>query len=133
MKTIDLTSLLDFTEGGSHRETLATTDKLWSEVICLDAGQQTGSMSDPDADALLVVMAGEVVVHANKRRTRMKQWEAVILTAGSNIHVKSASSEPSVVLVVTAPPPTGLEDEASTFRSGDADEDFEESGEGEEA
>jgi len=110
MKTRDLTSLLTFAEGGSHRETLVATDRLWSEVICLDAGQETGSMSDANADALIVVLAGEVILQVDKRRTRMKQWETVALTAGSKIHVKSASADPSVVLVVTAPPPSGLQE-----------------------
>jgi glyoxylate utilization-related uncharacterized protein len=105
MKTQNLTDLVHFDEEGARRETLAETEQLWSAVICLDRVQESGPMSDPVADALLVVVAGEVVIHVDSARARMKQWETVVAPAGSSVVVKNASTDPSVVLVVTAPPP----------------------------
>jgi hypothetical protein len=35
----------------------------------------------------------------------MKQWEAVEVPAGLELTVRNASEEPSVVLLVVAPPP----------------------------
>ena len=105
MKTTNLTDLVHFDESSAMRETLAETDQLWSAVICLDRVQESGPMRDPAADALLIVVAGEVVIHVDAARARMKQWETVIAPKGAAVVVKNASTEPSVVLVVTAPPP----------------------------
>lgn len=108
MKTRNLTDLVHFDEAQAQRETLAETDQLWSAVICLDRVQESGPMRDPDADALLVVVAGEVVIHVDASRARMKQWETVVAPRGASVVVKNASTDPSVVLVVTAPPPQDL-------------------------
>jgi hypothetical protein len=35
----------------------------------------------------------------------MKQWETVDVPAGQDLTVRNASEEPSVVLLVVAPPP----------------------------
>jgi glyoxylate utilization-related uncharacterized protein len=62
-------------------------------------------VSDPSADGLLVVLSGEVAVQMGKGRARMRQWESAPIDAGSELIVRNASAEPSIVLLVLAPPP----------------------------
>jgi mannose-6-phosphate isomerase-like protein (cupin superfamily) len=40
-----------------------------------------------------------------KGRTRMSQWHAVLVPAGTELTIRNASEEPAVVQVTTAPPP----------------------------
>lgn len=110
MDKVDLTPLLTFSDEGAVRTTLTEGEHLWSEVICLQQNQETGPMHDPDAEAMFLVLAGEVVIFQDKARTRLRQWETVVAPPGSRVTVKSASVEPSAVLVITSPPPTGLDD-----------------------
>ena len=51
------------------------------------------------------MLAGEVAAQVGKGRARMKQWEAVDVPAGQDLTVRNASDDPSVVLLVVAPPP----------------------------
>jgi len=64
-----------------------------------------GPMSDADADGLCTVLSGEVSLQVGRRRARMKQWEAAHVPAGEPLTLTNASGEPSVVLLVLAPPP----------------------------
>jgi hypothetical protein len=36
----------------------------------------------------------------------MKQWDSLLVPAGSELTLKNASPDPAVVLLVAAPPPT---------------------------
>jgi len=102
----DVTDLVRFEPGRRpYRSTLLESDHLWSEIICLETNQETETMGDPDSDALFTTLAGEVVIWMNRSSKRLKQWHSVVAPAGTEVTLKSASTEPSVVLVVTAPPP----------------------------
>jgi quercetin dioxygenase-like cupin family protein len=105
VKSANLTDLIDFSADGPRRTTFMESEHLWSEIVCLDKAQELGPMGDPKADGLFTVFAGEVVLFAGSRRKRMKQWDAVVAPAGTEVVLRNASSEPAVVLVVTAPPP----------------------------
>lgn len=105
METKDLRDLVRFSDEAATAHTLFETGRLWSQVICLERNQQHGPMSDPGADAILTVVAGEVVIQVNRTRKRIRQWGAVLARAGGTVWVTNASLDPAVVLVVTAPPP----------------------------
>lgn len=105
VKTRTLTDLIHFTDDGPRTEVLVETDKLWSQVVCLQGAQGVGPMSDPDADGLVVVLAGEVAAQVGKGRARMRQWETVTIPAGEELTLRNASPEPGVVLLVLSPPP----------------------------
>lgn len=105
MKTLDIRDLVAFSEDEPRRRTVVESDHLWSEVICLQGSQGVGPVRDEGADGILVVLAGEVATQVGKGRARMKQWEAVEVPAGLELTVRNASEEPSVVLLVVAPPP----------------------------
>jgi quercetin dioxygenase-like cupin family protein len=101
----DLRDLVGFDEEGPRHTTLFETDRLWSEVVCLDRNQTVGPLSDPDSDALVLVVTGKVVVHVDRGRKRREQWETALVPAGSELSIANATGEPAVVLLVAAPPP----------------------------
>ncbi len=106
MKTQKVTDLVRFGDEAARAEVLVETPRLWSQVICLQGAQDHGPVSDPEADGLLVVLAGEVAAQVGRSRARMKQWESVTVPAGDELTVRNASEDPSVVLLVLAPPPS---------------------------
>ena len=107
MKTRDIRDLVHFSDDEARRQTLVEGERLWSEIVCLQAAQGVGPIRDDDSDGIVVVLAGEVATQVGKGRARMKQWEAVDVPAGMELTIRNASEEPAVVLVVVAPPPSG--------------------------
>ena len=107
MKTLDIRDLVHFADDEPRRRTLIEGERLWSEVVCLQQAQGLGPIRDDGSDGILVVLAGEVATQVGKGRARMKQWETVEVPAGLELTIRNASEEPSVVLLVVAPPPSG--------------------------
>lgn len=105
MKTRDIRDLVRFDDDEACQETLSETEHLWTRVVCLQKNQGVGPMGDSTSDAFLTVLAGEVAAQIDKGRARMKQWESATVPAGSELTLRNASEEPSVVLLVVAPPP----------------------------
>ncbi len=105
MKTRDVRDLVRFDEHEARHEILYETGQLFSQVICLQQSQSLGPVGDPRADAVCLIMAGEVSVQVGIGRRRMKQWESVLVPGGEDLTLRNASTEPGVVLLVTAPPP----------------------------
>jgi len=105
MKTRNVTDLVYFDDDAARTEVLHETSQLFSQVICLQEAQGVGPMSDPVADGLVVVLAGEVAAQIGKARARMRQWGSVTVPAGEDLTIRNASEDPSVVLLVLAPPP----------------------------
>jgi quercetin dioxygenase-like cupin family protein len=105
METRDLTDLVHFFPDRPRAETLFETDRLWSQLVCLDRGQALGPITDRSADGLFTVVAGEVVIQVSRSRKRLRQWATVLVPAGDEVTVTNASADPAVVLIVAAPPP----------------------------
>src|SRR5437667_11949771 len=105
MEIRDLRDLIAFSAQGPEHVSLFESERLWSELICLERAQLMGPISDPESDAIFTVVAGEVVLQVDRHRKRIGQWGAVLVPAGSDVAVTNASMEPAVVLIVTAPPP----------------------------
>jgi oxalate decarboxylase/phosphoglucose isomerase-like protein (cupin superfamily) len=101
----DLRDFVEFSEGDVLRKTVFESERLWSQVVTLDRNQHYGPVSDPAADAMLTILAGEAVFMVDRSRKRMKQWGSVVVPTGSELVVTNASPEPLVILMVTAPPP----------------------------
>jgi quercetin dioxygenase-like cupin family protein len=106
VKTLDIRDLVAFSDDEPRRRTLVEGSHLWSEVICLQGSQGVGPIRDDGADGIVVVLAGEVATQVGKGRARMKQWQTVEVPAGLELTMRNASDEPSVVLLVVAPPPS---------------------------
>jgi len=105
MKPRNVTDLVYFDDDGPRTELLHETDQLFSQVICLQEAQGVGPMTDPAADGLVIVLAGEVAAQVGKGRARMRQWASITVPAGEELTIRNASPDPSVVLLVLAPPP----------------------------
>lgn len=105
MDARDLRDLVRFDEDGPHHQDLFESDHLWSEVVCLDRNQTLGTIRDADSDALVLVVTGRVVAQVNRGRKRLEQWETTLVPAGSELTITNATEDPSVVLLVVAPPP----------------------------
>jgi mannose-6-phosphate isomerase-like protein (cupin superfamily) len=105
METRDIRDLVHFSDDEARHDTLFESERLWSEVVCLQGAQGLGPLADATADGLLAVLSGEIAVQIGKGRARMKQWESVLVPAGSPLTIRNASADPTVLLLVTAPPP----------------------------
>jgi quercetin dioxygenase-like cupin family protein len=105
MKTKDIRDLVWFSDDEARTDVLHESDQLWSQVVCLQKAQGLGPMSDKTSDAIVTVLAGEIAAQSGKGRARMGQWESILVPAGTDLTLKNASDEPSVVLMVLAPPP----------------------------
>jgi glyoxylate utilization-related uncharacterized protein len=105
LKTRNVTDLIYFDDEAARREVLHETEHLFSQVICLQEAQGIGPVSDATSDGLLVVLSGEVSAQIGRNRARMKQWASATVAAGDELTLRNASPDPSVVLLVLAPPP----------------------------
>jgi quercetin dioxygenase-like cupin family protein len=106
MKTLDIRDLVHFSDDEPRRRTLVDGERLWSEVVCLQGAQGIGPLRDEDSDGMLLVLSGRVATQVGKGRARMSQWDTVVVPAGEELTVRNASEDPSVVLLVVAPPPS---------------------------
>jgi glyoxylate utilization-related uncharacterized protein len=97
--------LVWFDDEAARTEVLFETERLWSQLVCLQGAQGIGPIADDGADAIVSVLAGEVAVQVGKGRARMQQWHAVLVPAGTQLTIRNASEEPAVVQVTAAPPP----------------------------
>jgi Cupin domain len=106
MKPRDMRDLVRFDDDDARTEVLFETERIWSQLICLQGPQDFGPVADRGSDAIVSVLAGEVAVQVGKGRARMSQWHAVLVPAGAELTIRNASEEPAVVQVTTAPPPS---------------------------
>jgi quercetin dioxygenase-like cupin family protein len=105
MKPRDIRDLVRFADDDARHETLFESERLWAQVVCLQGTQGLGPISDPGSDAIVTVLAGEVAVQLGRARSRMAQWETVLVDHGTELTVRNASDEPAVVMLVLGPPP----------------------------
>jgi quercetin dioxygenase-like cupin family protein len=101
----DLRDLVRFSGDGPVHEPLFESEHVWSELVCLDRAQRLEPISDPGSDAVVTVVAGEVVVHVGRDHKRVGQWSAAFVPAGADLAITNASVDPAVVMIVAAPPP----------------------------
>lgn len=106
-RPVDATDLRDLVEFDETvvRRTVFETGRLWTQLLCVAPSARYGPVSDPESDAVMTVVAGEAAFQVDKSRKRMKQWECVLVRAGSQVTVSNASPDPLVVLMLAAPPP----------------------------
>jgi glyoxylate utilization-related uncharacterized protein len=105
VNTRNVTDLVHFEDDAARTEVLYETAQLFSQVVCVQGSQGIGPMSDARSDGVVVVLAGEIATQVGKARARMRQWESALVPAGEELTFRNASEEPSVVLLVLAPPP----------------------------
>ncbi|MGH2693091.1 MAG: hypothetical protein ACRDHM_11435 [Actinomycetota bacterium] len=106
MDAADLQDFVEFEEGEVVRRTVFEAERLWTQVVCLGQNGSYGPVNDRVADAMLTIVAGEAVFLVDKKRKRMRQWGSVLVPAGAELVIRNASTEPLVILMVVAPPPS---------------------------
>ena len=106
MENRNLKRFVHFSAGAIQRETVFETPRLWTEVLCFDRNQTLGPITDDASDAVFTIIAGEGVFIVDGRRKRLDQWGAVLVPMGAQVTVTNASTEPLVVLLTAAPPPS---------------------------
>jgi mannose-6-phosphate isomerase-like protein (cupin superfamily) len=99
--TADLRDFVEFEEDGALSREVFRSDRLGARMISIDVNRAYGPAADPEAEAMLVILAGEAVFQVGRRRRRMKQWGSVLVPAGQEVVVTNASGDPLVVLLVT--------------------------------
>lgn len=109
MDTADLRDFVEFEDGGAHSREVFGSKRLAARVISVDVNRAYGPAGDPEADAMLVILAGEAVFQVDRRRRRMQQWGSVLVEAGHEVVVTNASGEPLVLLLISAPPSDRVE------------------------
>ena len=97
--------LVAFDDDGPHHAPLFESDRVWSEIVCIQGPQGLGPISDRDSDAICVVLAGRIAVQVDRGRTKLEQWGSVLVPRTAELTVRNASDEPAVILLVAAPPP----------------------------
>lgn len=105
MDAADLREFVEFEEGGVVRHEVFESERLSAQVISVDVNGAYGPAADPDADAMLTILAGEAVFQVGRKRKRMRQWGSVLVAAGREVVATNASGDPLVLLLVTSPPP----------------------------
>lgn len=105
MESRDLSELVRFEDDEPTRTTVFETERLWTQLLCLGRNQSLGPVADPAADAVVTVVAGEVVFLVAGKRKRLGQWGAVVVPARAELSIANASADPAVLLIVAAPPP----------------------------
>jgi quercetin dioxygenase-like cupin family protein len=106
VKTRDVRDLVWFSEEDARTEVLHESSQLFGQVVCLQGSQGVGPTRDAKAEVMVVVLAGQVAAQVGRSRARLGQWETVLVSAGEDLTLRNASDEPSVVLLVLAPPPS---------------------------
>src|SRR5262245_31233155 len=101
----DLRDLVRFDEDGPRHEPLFESERLWSEVVCLEVNQALGTMSDADSDAMGLSVSGRGAVQGDRGGKRGERWGTALVPAGAARTRTSATGDPAVVLLVAAPPP----------------------------
>jgi glyoxylate utilization-related uncharacterized protein len=105
VKTVDLRDFVRFSEDGPVHTQVHETERLWSELVCLDPNQGIGPIADRDSDGVCLVVSGRVAIQVDRSRARLGQWGTAVVPAGSSLVLRNASEEPAVVLLLVAPPP----------------------------
>jgi mannose-6-phosphate isomerase-like protein (cupin superfamily) len=103
VETADLRDFVEFEEDGALAREVFASDRLTARVVSVDVNRAYGPAGDPEADAVVVILAGEAVFQVDRRPKRMTQWGSVLVEAGHELVVTNASGEPLVLLLVTAP------------------------------
>ena len=103
MERSRLSDLIAFDERRMAKHRVFETDRTLTDLYCLDPGQEQLLHVHDDADKVLVVMAGRVLVRVDDDSAEAAQYEAVLVPAGSKHALKNLGPDPAVLLVFVGP------------------------------
>src|SRR4029450_8748045 len=103
MERTRLAELIAFDERRMAKHRVFETDRTLNDLYCLDPGQEQLLHVHDDADKVLVVMAGRVLVRVDDDTAEAAQDGAALAPAGSKHALKSLGPDPAVLLVFVGP------------------------------
>ena len=103
MERTRLADLIAFDERRLAKHRVFETDRTLTDLYCLDPGQEQLLHVHEDADKVLVVLAGRVLVRVDEDTDEAAQYEAVLAPAGAKHAVKNLGPDPAVLLVFVGP------------------------------
>jgi quercetin dioxygenase-like cupin family protein len=103
MERTRLAELIAFDERRMAKHRVFETDRTLTDLYCLDPGQEQLLHIHEDADKVLVVLAGRVLVRVEDETTEAAQYEAVLAPAGARHALKNLGPDPAVLLAFVGP------------------------------
>jgi mannose-6-phosphate isomerase-like protein (cupin superfamily) len=103
MERTRLAELIAFDERRMAKHRVFETDRTLTDLYCLDPGQEQLLHIHQDADKVLVVLAGRVLVRVEDDTAEAGQYEAVLAPAGTRHALKNLGPDPAVLLAFIGP------------------------------
>jgi mannose-6-phosphate isomerase-like protein (cupin superfamily) len=103
MERTRLADLIAFDARRMAKHRVFETDRTLTDLYCLDPGQEQLLHVHEEADKVLVVLAGRVLVRVDDDTAEAGQYEAVLVPAGSRHALKNLGPEPAVLLAFVGP------------------------------
>jgi mannose-6-phosphate isomerase-like protein (cupin superfamily) len=103
MERTRLAELIAFDERRMAKHRVFETDRTLTDLYCLDPGQEQLLHIHEDADKVLVVLAGRVLVRVEDDTAEAGQYEAVLAPAGTRHALKNLGPDPAVLLAFIGP------------------------------
>jgi mannose-6-phosphate isomerase-like protein (cupin superfamily) len=103
MERTRLAELIAFDARRMAKHRVFETDRTLTDLYCLDPGQEQLLHIHEDADKVLVVLAGRVLVRVEDDTAEAGQYEAVLAPAGSRHALKNLGPDPAVLLAFIGP------------------------------
>jgi quercetin dioxygenase-like cupin family protein len=98
-----LADLIAFDPARMAKHRVFETDRTLTDLYCLDPGQEQLLHVHEQADKVVLVMAGRVLVRADDDSAEAAQYEAVLLPAGCKHALKNLGPDPAVLVVFVGP------------------------------
>ena len=100
-------SLAVFSESKMGKVSLASGDRLYAGLNCLEPGQEHAAHVHADQDKLYVVLEGDGEIEVADHRSAVHAGDLALAPAGVPHSVRNPGPGRLVVLVVFSPPPGG--------------------------
>jgi quercetin dioxygenase-like cupin family protein len=84
-----------------HR--LFETDRTFTDLYCLDPGQEQLLHVHEDSDKVVLVLAGRVLARVDDDSDELGQYDLLLAPAGSKHALKNLGPDPVVLLVFVGP------------------------------
>jgi quercetin dioxygenase-like cupin family protein len=106
MNKIRVRDLVKFAPEKMSKVAVASTARVQVDLYCLAPGQFQKAHTHADLDKIYYVLEGEGRFLLGGARETLRAGEAMVAPAGVEHGLQNAGSDPLLVLVVVAPPPT---------------------------
>jgi quercetin dioxygenase-like cupin family protein len=106
MNKIRVRDFVKFSPEKMSKVAVASTARVQVDLYCLAPGQSQKAHTHADLDKIYYVLEGEGRFLLGRATETLRAGEAVVVPSGVEHGLENAGSDPLLVLVVVAPPPT---------------------------